>query len=84
MGGAECLNPGEVTSSLVRVEDLQAPRKSPSVNRLVGNYAVAQSVKILYADSCQICGLQLLTAAGSYLAAAHVRPLGTPISALIL
>lgn len=48
------------------------------MNRLVRNYAVAQAVKSLYSDMCQICGLTLLTAAGRYSEAAHIRPLGIP------
>lgn len=76
--GEQSLNPEEVTSSLARGEDLPAPRKSTSVNHLVRNYAVAQTVKTLYSDTCQICGLRLLTAAGAISQAAHIRPLGIP------
>lgn len=76
--GYRSLIPEEVALSLARGEDLPAPRKSSTVNRLVRNSAVAASVKKLYADTCQICGFQLLTAAGAHSEAAHIRPLGIP------
>lgn len=76
--GDQSLIPEEAALSLARGEDLPAPRKSSTVNRLVRNSAVAASVKKLYADTCQICGFQLLTAAGAHSEAAHIRPLGIP------
>lgn len=76
--GDQSLIPEEVALSLARGEDLPAPRKASTVNRLVRNSAVAASVKKLYADTCQICDLQLLTAAGTHSESAHIRPLGIP------
>ena len=76
--GNQSLVPEEVAFSLARGEELPALRKSASVTRLVRNSAVARSVKKLYADTCQMCGLQLRTAAGTYSEAAHIRPLGIP------
>lgn len=76
--GNQSLVPEEVAISLARGEELPAPRQTASVTRLVRNSAVAQSVKKLYADTCQMCGLQLQTAAGTYSEVAHIRPLGIP------
>jgi putative restriction endonuclease len=49
-----------------------------TVQRLVRNTAVTQWVKELYGHRCQICGLQLQTAAGPYAEGAHLRPVGRP------
>lgn len=74
----DSLVPGEVAHALVRDEDVPAPRRSSTVNRLVRNYEVAASVKRLYDNTCQICSTRLVTAAGPYSEGAHIRPLGIP------
>lgn len=53
-------------------------RRDLMTNRIVRDYRVAEDVKELYADTCQVCGTQLRTAAGTYSEAAHIRPLGAP------
>ncbi|MET3705876.1 putative restriction endonuclease [Arthrobacter sp. UYEF6] len=45
---------------------------------IVRNYSVAEEIKALYLDTCQVCRTQLRTAAGTYAEAAHIRPLGIP------
>lgn len=53
-------------------------RRGSTSNRIVRDYRVAEEVKGLYADTCQVCRTQLRTAAGTYSEAAHIRPLGAP------
>lgn len=74
----DSFTPGEVTQALVRGEDLPPVRRASLVNRRIRNADVAESVKSLYGDTCQICRTQLKTAAGTYAEAAHIRPLGIP------
>ena len=74
----DSFTPGEVAQALKRGEELPPLRRTSVVNRRVRNAEVAQSVKRLYNDTCQICGTQLKTAAGTYAEAAHIRPLGIP------
>ena len=70
--------PGEVSAALVRGESLPPLRRRSQTNRRVRNAAVADSIKRLYGNTCQICRTQLKTAAGTYAEAAHIRPLGIP------
>ncbi|MBP3043693.1 HNH endonuclease [Arthrobacter jiangjiafuii] len=70
--------PAEISKALVRGEDLPPLRRTSLTNRRVRNAAVAETVKSLYKNTCQICRTQLRTAAGTYAEAAHVRPLGIP------
>lgn len=74
----DSFTPGEVSQALVRGEDLPPVRRASLVSRRVRNAEVAESVKSLYDDTCQICRTQLKTAAGTYAEAAHIRPLGIP------
>ena len=74
----DSFTPGEISLSLERGEDLPPLRRTSTVNRRVRNSTVADSVKRLYDNTCQICGIQLRTAAGTYAEAAHIRPLGIP------
>ena len=74
----DSLMPGEVSQALVRGEDLPPLRRMTLVNRRIRNADVADSVKRLYDNTCQICGTQLKTAAGTYAEAAHIKPLGIP------
>ena len=69
---------GEISRALVRGENLPPLRRASLVNRRLRNTDVAESVKRLYDDTCQICRTQLKTAAGTYAEAAHIRPLGIP------
>lgn len=47
-------------------------------HRTVRITAVAEHVKRIHEDTCQICGTQLSTPTGTYAEAAHIRPLGRP------
>jgi putative restriction endonuclease len=49
-----------------------------SAQRTIRNTAVTQWVKALYGYTCQVCGMQLQTAAGPYAEGAHLRPVGNP------
>lgn len=53
-------------------------RKSSQVQRVVRDTKQAKELKKHYDYSCQVCGLQITTAAGPYAEAAHIRPLGAP------
>jgi putative restriction endonuclease len=74
----DSLVPGEVAVALTRGEDVPTQRRSSTVSRIVRNYDVTASVKRLYDNTCQICGIRLVTAAGPYSEGAHIRPLGIP------
>lgn len=74
----DSLIPGEAAGALTRGEDVVAPRRSGTVNRIIRNYDVAAAVKRLYDNTCQICATRLVTAAGPYSEGAHIRPLGIP------
>jgi putative restriction endonuclease len=55
-----------------------AHRVETTVQRIVRSTEIANRVKDLHDHTCQICGIQLLTPAGAYAEAAHVRGLGAP------
>lgn len=55
-----------------------ASRREETISRIVRDTATARSIKVLYDHRCQACGIRLETAAGPYIEAAHIRPLGTP------
>jgi putative restriction endonuclease len=55
-----------------------APRRETTTLRIVRDTAVTRRVKALHEHRCQVCGIQLLGAAGPYAEAAHIRPLGAP------
>lgn len=55
------------------------PGRAGSVaQRIVRNSAVTQWVKDIHEGACQICGITLETAAGTYSEGAHIRALGAP------
>jgi len=64
------LPPSDVAGEVTRVE--------ATIQRLVRNTTVAAEAKRLYDYRCQICGEQLMTPAGPYAEAAHIKPLGKP------
>lgn len=70
----------ELTSSIAALTggSEEPERRGLTTNRIVRDYGVAEAVKRLYADTCQVCGTQLRTAVGTYAEAAHIRPLGAP------
>jgi putative restriction endonuclease len=53
-------------------------RATTTVQRIVRSTRVARRVKELHRHACQVCGLQILTPAGPYAEAAHIRALGRP------
>lgn len=53
-------------------------RKTLSVQRIVRDTKQAKKLKLHYEHTCQVCGMQITTAAGLYAEAAHIRPLGEP------
>ena len=53
-------------------------RRLALVSRIVRDTAVTRQVKRLHAYRCQVCGHAVLTPAGPYAEAAHIRPLGRP------
>jgi putative restriction endonuclease len=48
-----------------------------SVQRLVRNTLIANTIKQMYEYKCQICGTRIETPGGFYSEGAHIRPLGT-------
>jgi putative restriction endonuclease len=48
-----------------------------SVQRLVRNTLIANTIKRLYEYKCQVCGIRIETPGGFYSEGAHIRPLGT-------
>lgn len=55
-----------------------AERIATVVQRLIRSTKVAVGVKLTHDFTCQVCGLQLMTPAGPYAEAAHIRALGRP------
>ncbi|MEV4644916.1 YDG/SRA domain-containing protein [Saccharopolyspora sp. NPDC049357] len=69
------------TADLPALEDAPlepARRAEHRSERLVRDRAVAERVKARHNHHCQICGIQLTTAAGPYAEGAHIRGLGRP------
>ncbi|MEH0985569.1 YDG/SRA domain-containing protein [Micromonospora sp. CPCC 205556] len=55
-----------------------AERVATVVQRLIRSTKVAVQVKLMHDFTCQVCGLRLMTPAGPYAEAAHIRALGKP------
>ncbi|MEV7090325.1 HNH endonuclease [Streptomyces sp. NPDC093085] len=55
-----------------------AARRATHTFRVVRDVGLANKVKDLHADHCQVCGKQLATRFGTYSEAAHIRGLGQP------
>ncbi len=55
-----------------------APRRTVTMQRIVRDTAAARQVKEWHRFTCQVCGVPLVTPAGPYAEAAHIRPLGAP------
>lgn len=53
-------------------------RNESSVNKIVRDYNKSNNVKSWHSYQCQVCGLAIITSAGLYAEAAHIRPLGKP------
>ncbi|MEU2976609.1 HNH endonuclease [Streptomyces hirsutus] len=55
-----------------------AARRATNTSRIVRDVGLANKVKEMHADHCQVCGIQLATRFGTYSEAAHIRGLGQP------
>ncbi|MEU6824425.1 HNH endonuclease [Streptomyces atriruber] len=55
-----------------------AERRATNTSRIVRDAGLANRVKEMHADHCQVCGEQLAKRFGTYSEAAHVRGLGQP------
>ncbi|MDG4774631.1 YDG/SRA domain-containing protein [Solwaraspora sp. WMMD792] len=64
------LAPPETSARTTRVE--------ATIQRLVRSATVAAEAKRLHDYTCQVCGIKLMTPAGPYAEAAHIKPLGKP------
>ncbi|HIF55592.1 MAG TPA: HNH endonuclease [Methylococcaceae bacterium] len=52
------------------------PEVRPSVvNKVVRDRAVTRSIKEMYDDKCQVCGIQLACEGGNYSEGAHIKPI---------
>jgi hypothetical protein len=49
-----------------------------AVQRIVRSSQIAEAIKRLYRHTCQVCGIRLVTPAGPYAEAAHIKALGVP------
>ncbi|GEM50147.1 YDG/SRA domain-containing protein [Deinococcus cellulosilyticus] len=56
----------------------QAERRLALVNRIKRDSKVTKAVKKMHDDTCQVCGVRLVTPLGAYSEAAHIKPLGMP------
>lgn len=54
------------------------PPRYSTVQRVVRNTAVTQSVKTTHDHTCQICGVRLETLSGAYAEGCHIVPRGKP------
>jgi hypothetical protein len=57
-------------------------RKEVLVSRIIRNTKISQNVKRIYSDSCQVCGIKMVTNNGPYSEGAHIIPLGSPYNGL--
>lgn len=72
-------NPPPITEFVQPPSDIEAPpdRIETHVQRIVRDTNTAKSLKALYDYKCQVCGLRIEPASGSYyIEVHHVRPLG--------
>ncbi|MBI3964462.1 MAG: HNH endonuclease [Chloroflexi bacterium] len=59
-----------------------AARTESTIQRVIRTTEFTRRIKDLYNHQCQICGVRLDTAAGTYAEGAHIRPLGRPHNGL--
>lgn len=76
----DSLSAANAVQYLERGSDEAPNRKLTVVNRVLRDVKVTKSVKSIYANQCQACEAELITAAGPYSEGAHIRPLGAPHS----
>ncbi|WP_327691036.1 HNH endonuclease [Streptomyces sp. NBC_00461] len=55
-----------------------ATRRATNTSRIVRDIGLANKVKEMHSDHCQVCGKQLAKRFGTYSEAAHIRGLGQP------
>ncbi|MFD6425947.1 HNH endonuclease [Streptomyces sp. NPDC060198] len=55
-----------------------AARRATNTSRIVRDVGLANKVKEMHSDHCQVCGEQLAKRFGTYSEAAHIRGLGRP------
>ncbi|MFE7462735.1 HNH endonuclease [Streptomyces sp. NPDC057499] len=55
-----------------------AARRATNTSRIVRDVGLANKVKEMHSDHCQVCGTQLAKRFGTYSEAAHIRGLGQP------
>ena len=53
-------------------------RTTTTVNRIVRNVDLAQSIKLKYDHMCQVCGIKIEIDGGYYSEGAHIQALGSP------
>jgi putative restriction endonuclease len=53
-------------------------RISTTIQRIVRDTDVSREIKRLYDYKCQVCRTTIKTNSGSYIEAAHIKPLGAP------
>jgi putative restriction endonuclease len=71
--------PGDNRANLEAPSGNEIPLKRQfTVTRTVRSTAVGEWVKRLHDFTCQICGSRLVTMAGAYAEACHIKPLGRP------
>jgi 5-methylcytosine-specific restriction enzyme A len=62
--------------------DIAEPNKSrrieTSVSRIIRDTRIVRSIKEIYADQCQLCGMVIQLLDATYSEAHHIRPLGAP------
>lgn len=56
----------------------ESKRKEYVINRIIRETKTSQYIKNLYNNTCQICGIQIITTVSIYSEAAHIKALGKP------
>lgn len=56
----------------------RAQRKNQTIDRIIRDTKISKKIKNLYQNSCQVCGVKLVTPSGDYSEGAHIIPLGAP------
>ncbi len=59
-------------------KDSKTCRAQSTTNRIIRDSKLAEDIKKLYGFKCQVCCTALVTSAGLYAEAAHIKPLGSP------
>ena len=60
------------------ISDKVSNRKLYLLNKIIREAKIANGIKKLYSNKCQICGMQMKTAVSEYSEAAHIKGLGKP------